>query len=199
MNKIFGKIVNYNEEFLDGCFDKEDLNFILAKNKEHLLSLERTYVANSLKHPLFIHNKKIILPLLSKFKYRPNINSKESMQELVDILNDYPNIKILQIGRISENLYQILSELFLKINGMNFKYSFKNSPNDLKQVELINDTMSLLEIIKIHINTFQEEEYNAEDESDIAKYTPGWTVDEDGRPVQIDNVDVDDMMEDMSL
>ena len=42
-------------------------------------------------------------------------------------------------------------------------------------------------------------DYNAEDESDIAKYTPGWTVDEDGRPVQIDNLDVDDMMEDMSL
>ena len=87
----------------------------------------------------------------------------------------------------------------IESNGMNFKYSFKNSPNDLKQVELINDTMSLLEIIKININTYQEEEYNAEDESDIAKYTPGWTVDEDGRPVQIDNVDVDDMMEDMSL
>jgi len=87
----------------------------------------------------------------------------------------------------------------VELNGMNFKYSFKNSPNDLKQVELINDTMSLLEIIKIHINTFQEEEYNAEDESDIAKYTPGWTVDEDGRPVQIDNVDVDDMMEDMTI
>ena len=83
------------------------------------------------------------------------------------------------------------------VEGMNFKYSFKNSPNDLKQVELINDTMSLLEIIKIHINTFQEEEYNAEDESDIAKYTPGWTVDEDGRPVQIDNVD--NMMEDMTI
>ena len=87
----------------------------------------------------------------------------------------------------------------IESNGMNFKYSFKNSPNDLKQVELINDTMSLLEIIKIHINTYQEEEYNAEDESDIAKYTPGWTVDEDGRPVQIDNVDVDDMMEDMTI
>ena len=87
----------------------------------------------------------------------------------------------------------------IELNGMNFKYSFKNSPNDLKQVELINDTMSLLEIIKIHINTFQEEEYNAEDESDIAKYTPGCTVDEDGRPVQIDNVDVDDMMEDMTI
>ena len=86
----------------------------------------------------------------------------------------------------------------IESNGMNFKYSFKNSPNDLKQVELINDTMSLLEIIKININTYQEE-YNAEDESDIAKYTPGWTVDEDGRPVQIDNIDVDDMMEDMSL
>ena len=85
----------------------------------------------------------------------------------------------------------------IESNGMNFKYSFKNSPNDLKQVELINDTMSLLEVIKICINTCQEEEYNAEDESDIAKYTPGWTVDEDGRPVQIDNID--DMMEDMSL
>ncbi len=87
----------------------------------------------------------------------------------------------------------------IESSGMNFKYSFKNSPNDLKQVELINDTMSLLEIIKININTYKEEEYNAEEESDIAKYTPGWTVDEDGRPVQIDNVDVDDMMEDMSL
>ena len=87
------------------------------------------------------------------------------------------------------------------IDGMNFKYSFKNSPNDIKQVELINDTIGLLEIIKICINkkTYDEEEYNADDESDIAKYTPGWTVDEDGRPVQIDNVDVDDMMEDMSL
>ena len=41
----------------------------------------------------------------------------------------------------------------IESNGINFKYSFKNSPNDLKQVELINDTMSLLEIIKIHINT----------------------------------------------
>jgi len=80
------------------------------------------------------------------------------------------------------------------VDGMNFKYSFKNSPNNLKQVELINDTMNLLEVIKICINTYQEEEYNAEDESDIAKYTPGWTVDEDGRPVQIDN-----MMEDMTI
>ena len=87
----------------------------------------------------------------------------------------------------------------VELNGINFKYSFKNSPNDLKQVELINDTMSLLEIIKIHINTVQVEEYNADDESDIAKYTPGWTVDEDGRPVQIDNVDVDDMMDDMTI
>ena len=87
----------------------------------------------------------------------------------------------------------------VELNGMNFKYSFKNSPNDLKQVELINDTMSLLDIIKTCINSYQEEEYNAEDESDIAKYTPGWTVDDDGRPVQIDNLDVDDMMEDMSL
>ena len=87
----------------------------------------------------------------------------------------------------------------VELNGMNFKYSFKNSPNDFKQVELINDTMSLLEIIKISINDNQEEDYNAEDESDIAKYTPGWTVDEDGRPVQIDNVDVDDMMEDMTI
>ena len=87
----------------------------------------------------------------------------------------------------------------IESNGMNFKYSFKNSPNDIKQVELINDTMSLLELIKININTYDEEDYNAEDESDIAKYTPGWTVDDDGRPVQIDNIDVDDMMEDMSL
>ena len=87
----------------------------------------------------------------------------------------------------------------IESNGMNFKYSFKNSPNDIKQVELINDTISLLEIIKININTYQEEKYNAEDESDIAKYTPGWTVDEDGRPVQIDNIDVGNMMDDMSL
>ena len=87
----------------------------------------------------------------------------------------------------------------IESNGMNFKYSFKNSPNDIKQVELINDTMSLLELIKININTYDEEDYNAEDESDIAKYTPGWTVDDDGRPVQIDNIDVDDMMEDMTL
>ena len=87
----------------------------------------------------------------------------------------------------------------IESNGMNFKYSLKNSPNDIKQVELINDTIGLLEIIKLCINKNIYEEYNAEDESDIAKYTPGWTVDEDGRPVQIDNVDVDDMMEDMSL
>ena len=105
------------------------------------------------------------------------------------------------------------------VDGMNFKYSFKNSPNDLKQVELINDTMNLLEIIKKCINTYQEEEYNAEDESDIAKYTPGLSLPivktivpcsvchhpwhntpgcvECCRPVQTENVD--DMMEDMTI
>ena len=93
----------------------------------------------------------------------------------------------------------ITNSEIVESDGMNFKYSFKNSPNNIKHIELLNDTMSLLEIIKIHINTFQEEEYNADDESDIAKYTPGWTLDEDGRPVQIDNVDVDDMMEDMTI
>ena len=116
-----------------------------------------------------------------------------SLEDIDHMINEFIFKHLISDSGIISN-----SEI-IESNGMNFKYSFKNSPNDIKQVELINDTMSLLELIKININTYDEEEYNAEDESDIAKYTPGWTVDDDGRPVQIDNIDVDDMMEDMSL
>ena len=116
-----------------------------------------------------------------------------SLEDIDHMINEFIFKHLISDSGIISN-----SEI-IESNGMNFKYSFKNSPNDIKQVELINDTMSLLELIKININTYDEEDYNAEDESDIAKYTPGWTVDDDGRPVQIDNIDVDDMMEDMSL
>ena len=116
-----------------------------------------------------------------------------SLEDIDHMINEFIFKHLISDSGIISN-----SEI-IESNGMNFKYSFKNSPNDIKQVELINDTMSLLELIKININTYDEEEYNAEDESDIAKYTPGWTVDDDGRPVQIDNIDVDDMMEDMTL
>lgn len=79
-------------------------------------------------------------------------------------------------------------------SGMNYRYSFRDSPNDIHLVEFLNDVLCILEQVKIHCD-----ESNAEDEIDIAKYTPGWTLDEDGRPVQIDNIDVGNMMDDMSL
>ena len=54
-NIIFTEQIPCNRGSLDECFDKKELDFIIEKDKEHLLSLERTYVANSLKHPLFLN------------------------------------------------------------------------------------------------------------------------------------------------
>ena len=103
---------------------------------------------------------------------------------MVKIVSRKSDLAIIQAEYVAKELRKINKNI-------DITFVKKETQGDIDQLT----SLSSLSDIGVFTNDIRKS--LLEDESDIAKYTPGWTLDEDGRPVQTDNID--DMMEDMSL
>ena len=100
---------------------------------------------------------------------------------MVKIVSRKSDLAIIQAEYVAKELRKINKNI-------DITFVKKETQGDIDQLT------SLTSLSDIGVFTNDIRKSLLEDESDIAKYTPGWTVDEDGRPVQIDN-----MMEDMTI